>query len=86
VVIDSELPGIAGIDFVRILHNSREWRTIQLVPSSVCWSHSAKSVGTACDGRALVDLAASTRPDVIVLDISMPQRQSIILRGSGAQL
>jgi DNA-binding NarL/FixJ family response regulator len=30
-------------------------------------------VGTACDGRALVDLAASTRPDVIVLDISMPR-------------
>ena len=29
-------------------------------------------VGTACDGRALIDLAASTRPDVIVLDISMP--------------
>ena len=29
-------------------------------------------VGTACDGRALVDLAASTQPDVIVLDISMP--------------
>jgi CheY-like chemotaxis protein len=31
VVIDSEMPGICGIDFVRILHNSREWRTIQLV-------------------------------------------------------
>jgi DNA-binding NarL/FixJ family response regulator len=29
-------------------------------------------VGTAGDGRALIDLAASTRPDVIVLDISMP--------------
>jgi DNA-binding NarL/FixJ family response regulator len=29
-------------------------------------------VGVACDGRALLDLAASTRPDVIVLDISMP--------------
>jgi DNA-binding NarL/FixJ family response regulator len=29
-------------------------------------------VGTACDGRALLDLAARTRPDVIVLDISMP--------------
>jgi DNA-binding NarL/FixJ family response regulator len=29
-------------------------------------------IGTACDGRALIDLAASTRPDVIVLDISMP--------------
>jgi DNA-binding NarL/FixJ family response regulator len=30
-------------------------------------------VGAACDGRALVDPAASTRPDVIVLDISMPR-------------
>jgi DNA-binding NarL/FixJ family response regulator len=29
-------------------------------------------VGVACDGRALLDLATSTRPDVIVLDISMP--------------
>ncbi len=29
-------------------------------------------VGTACDGRGLIDLAATTRPDVIVLDISMP--------------
>ena len=31
VVIDSNLPGISGIDFVRILHDSREWREIQLV-------------------------------------------------------
>jgi len=30
-------------------------------------------VGTAGDGRALVDLAANTQPDVIVLDISMPR-------------
>jgi DNA-binding NarL/FixJ family response regulator len=30
-------------------------------------------VGTAADGRALVDLAANTRPEVIVLDISMPR-------------
>jgi DNA-binding NarL/FixJ family response regulator len=30
-------------------------------------------VGTARDGRALIDLAADTRPDVIVLDISMPR-------------
>jgi DNA-binding NarL/FixJ family response regulator len=29
-------------------------------------------VGAARDGRALLDLAATTRPDVIVLDISMP--------------
>ena len=30
-------------------------------------------VGTASDGRELIDLAANTRPDVIVLDISMPR-------------
>jgi DNA-binding NarL/FixJ family response regulator len=30
-------------------------------------------VGTARDGRALIDLAMTTRPDVIVLDISMPR-------------
>ena len=30
-------------------------------------------VGTAGDGHELIDLAAKTRPDVIVLDISMPR-------------
>lgn len=30
-------------------------------------------VGAACDGHALLELAASTCPDVIVLDISMPR-------------
>jgi DNA-binding NarL/FixJ family response regulator len=30
-------------------------------------------VGAACDGRALLDLAASTHPEVIVLDVSMPR-------------
>ena len=30
-------------------------------------------VGTACDGRALLELAAKTQPDVIVLDIGMPR-------------
>ena len=30
-------------------------------------------IGTACDGRALLALAASTEPDVIVLDIAMPR-------------
>jgi DNA-binding NarL/FixJ family response regulator len=30
-------------------------------------------VGTACDGRALLELAADTEPDVIVLDIGMPR-------------
>jgi CheY-like chemotaxis protein len=31
IVLDSDLPGLCGIDFVRILQNSREWRTIRLV-------------------------------------------------------
>jgi DNA-binding NarL/FixJ family response regulator len=30
-------------------------------------------VGAAADGRTLLDVATSTRPDVIVLDISMPR-------------
>ena len=34
-------------------------------------------VGTACDGRALLQLAASTQPDVIVLDIAMPRLNGI---------
>ena len=31
IVIDSDLPGLSGIDFVRVLHGSREWRAIQLI-------------------------------------------------------
>jgi DNA-binding NtrC family response regulator len=31
IVIGSELPGLCAIDFVRILHDSGEWREIQLV-------------------------------------------------------
>jgi len=34
-------------------------------------------VGAAADGRALVDLAVNTRPDVIVADIAMPRLNGI---------
>jgi DNA-binding NarL/FixJ family response regulator len=34
-------------------------------------------VGVASDGRALVELAAKTNPDVVVLDISMPRLNGI---------
>jgi DNA-binding NarL/FixJ family response regulator len=34
-------------------------------------------VGTAVDGRALIELAASTRPEIIVLDVSMPRLNGI---------
>ena len=30
-------------------------------------------VGTATDGRALVELAVTTAPDVVILDIAMPR-------------
>ena len=30
-------------------------------------------VGTACDGRALIEIALETRPEIIILDISMPR-------------
>ena len=44
IVLDSELPGICGMDFVRILQNSREWRTIRLVVIT-----SSKSAGFASE-------------------------------------
>jgi CheY-like chemotaxis protein len=31
IVLDSELPGIGGMDFVRMMQNSRQWRAIRLV-------------------------------------------------------
>jgi CheY-like chemotaxis protein len=31
IVLDSELPGICGIDFIHILQNLREWRAIRVV-------------------------------------------------------
>ena len=31
IVLDSELPGIGGIDFLRVLQNSREWPPIRIV-------------------------------------------------------
>ena len=30
-------------------------------------------VGTVCDGRALLEAAAKLNPDIVVLDITMPQ-------------
>jgi DNA-binding NarL/FixJ family response regulator len=34
-------------------------------------------VGTASDGRALIDLALKTNPEIIILDISMPELNGI---------
>ena|ERR1051326_400454 len=45
-------------------------------------------VGSACDGRAMLDMAARLQPDIIVLDIVMPQMNGIdavrILRNEGS--
>ncbi|MCU0557678.1 MAG: response regulator transcription factor, partial [Desulfobacterales bacterium] len=34
-------------------------------------------VGSVCDGRSAVKLAAKTQPDIAVLDISMPELNGI---------
>jgi CheY-like chemotaxis protein len=31
IVVDAELPGMGGVDFGRVLQNSREWRAIRVV-------------------------------------------------------
>ena len=48
IVLDSELPGISGIDFVRILQNSREWRTIRVAVITSSDSPSFASQVTEC--------------------------------------
>jgi DNA-binding response OmpR family regulator len=48
IVLDSELPGISGIDFVRILQNSREWRTIRVVVITSPDSQSFASQAAEC--------------------------------------
>ena len=48
IVLDSDLPGICGLDFVHILHNSKEWRTIRLVVITSSDSPSFASQITEC--------------------------------------
>jgi DNA-binding response OmpR family regulator len=38
IIVDCELPGIDGKDFVRLLHNAKEWRAIHLVALTTCIS------------------------------------------------
>ena len=38
IIVDCELPGIDGNDFMRLLHNAKEWRSIQLVALTNCIS------------------------------------------------
>lgn len=39
--------------------------------------HGIEVVGTAADGIEVVDLCARTRPDVLLLDVAMPNRDGI---------
>jgi CheY-like chemotaxis protein len=48
IVLDSELPGMGGIDFVRILQNSRVWRAIRVVVISSSSSPSLQSQVGEC--------------------------------------
>jgi CheY-like chemotaxis protein len=48
IVLDSELPGMGGIDFVRILRNSRGWGAIRVVVISSSRSPSLQSQIEEC--------------------------------------
>ena len=49
VVLDSELPGIDVIDFIRMLQNSREWRAIRVVVITSSSSPNLPSQAAECD-------------------------------------
>jgi CheY-like chemotaxis protein len=48
IVLDSELPGMGGVDFVRILQNSREWPAMRVVVIASCGSPSLQSEVDEC--------------------------------------
>ena len=48
IVVDSELPGMGGIDFGRMLQNSKEWRAIRVVVISSSSSPSLQSQVGEC--------------------------------------
>ena len=54
IVVDSELPGICGMDFVRILNSSIDWRWIQLVLLTNSRSTTLTSEAAEC-GAVLVE-------------------------------
>jgi DNA-binding NtrC family response regulator len=62
IVIDSELTGLCGMDFVRILHDSREWRRIQLVV--ITRTHSVDFATQATECGAFLARASSWEDDL----------------------
>jgi CheY-like chemotaxis protein len=50
IVVDSELPGMGGIDFGRVLQNSREWHAVRVVVISSSCSPSLQSQVEECGG------------------------------------
>ena len=49
VVVDADLPGMGGIDFGRVLQNSKEWRTIRVVVISSSSNPNLQSQVGECD-------------------------------------
>ena len=47
IIADAELPGLGGIEFARILHQTREWSSIPVIVLANSRSHRATQVG-AC--------------------------------------
>lgn len=53
IVIDSELPGMDGINFVRVLRNSREWRQIQVFVITSSQSENLAMQVAECGGSLI---------------------------------
>ena len=49
IVVDSKLPGIGGLDFVRMLQSSRDWRVIRVVVITTSSSPNLQSQVGECD-------------------------------------
>jgi CheY-like chemotaxis protein len=75
IVVDSELPGMSGVDFARILHTSREWRTIPLmiISSSLteAFTTKAREFGAFIAGKS--NLEADLSSILVGLSNGLPE-------------
>ena len=62
IIIDAELSGTSGIDFISVLHNAREWRAIKLVV--ITGSQSAGFAAQTAEPGAFLARKSSWEDDI----------------------
>ncbi|MEM8861048.1 MAG: response regulator transcription factor [Chloroflexota bacterium] len=70
---------------IRILIVDDQWLVREGIASMLEIDEMFKVVGTAADGQEAIDQAHSTRPDVILMDIRMPNMSGIEAAGKISQ-